>query len=135
MKKKCKTLDDYKTETLICKFCNSQYTATVQRSKVSQFCNMNCYGAYNKKMCFTNDTNLFKSGKLKSRARIYFQLVARDGNKCSICNLENNWNEKPIRHRVDHINGINNDNNPSNLRLVCPNCDSQLDTFCGRNIK
>jgi hypothetical protein len=36
---------------------------------------------------------------------------------------------------IDHINGKNNDNRIENLRLLCPNCNSQQDTFCGKNTK
>lgn len=55
-------------------------------------------------------------------------------NKCSICGLET-WNGKEIVMILDHINGINNDNRKENLRMVCPNCNSQLDTHCGKNKK
>jgi hypothetical protein len=34
---------------------------------------------------------------------------------------------------LDHINGINNDNRIENLRMICPNCNSQQKTFAGRN--
>ena len=54
-------------------------------------------------------------------------------NKCQLCELESEWKGKPIVLRLDHINGINNDNRLENLRMLCPNCDSQLDTFAGRN--
>lgn len=56
-------------------------------------------------------------------------------NKCQICNMEPEWNGKPLTLILDHINGKNNDNRISNLRLVCPNCGSQLNTFAGRNRK
>lgn len=49
--------------------------------------------------------------------------------KCAICGI-NEWQEKPLTLRLDHINGINGDNRLENLRWVCPNCDSQLETFC-----
>lgn len=36
---------------------------------------------------------------------------------------------------LDHENGFNKDNRIQNLRLICPNCDSQLDTSKGKNNK
>jgi len=56
-------------------------------------------------------------------------------NECAICEMGSTWNDKPISMVLDHINGINNDNRLENLRFVCPNCNSQLDTFSGRNTK
>ena len=53
--------------------------------------------------------------------------------QCDICGNQGEWNGKKLVLRLDHINGINNDNRLENLRFVCPNCDSQLDTFCARN--
>jgi hypothetical protein len=59
---------------------------------------------------------LFKSGKWKEY-------------KCAICGI-NEWQGQPLVLRLDHINGVPNDHRLENLRLVCPNCDSQLPTFC-----
>lgn len=52
--------------------------------------------------------------------------------KCYICNLPPIWNYKPLVLQVDHINGKHKDNRIENLRLLCPNCHSQTNTFCGR---
>lgn len=54
--------------------------------------------------------------------------------QCSECGLRD-WNGKPITLDLDHINGIYNDHVRSNLRLLCPNCHSQTDTYKGRNKK
>lgn len=56
-------------------------------------------------------------------------------NQCALCHNPPQWQGKPLTLRLDHINGIHNDNRLENLRWLCPNCDSQLDTYCGRNQK
>lgn len=63
----------------------------------------------------------------------YKKIFAPD--KCAICNNPAIWQNKPLTLRLDHINGIHNDNRFENLRWVCPNCDSQQDTYCGFNQK
>ena len=70
-----------------------------------------------------------------SRSNLKTRLL-REGlleNKCSICGLNNKWNGKSISLILDHENGIPNDHRMENLRMVCPNCNSQLDTFAGKH--
>jgi len=54
-------------------------------------------------------------------------------NQCSLCGQAPQWNGKLLIMILDHINGINDDNRLFNLRLLCPNCNSQTNTFSGRN--
>jgi hypothetical protein len=58
-----------------------------------------------------------------------------DDSKCEICGQNKLWNGKELTLILDHINGDNHDNRLFNLRWICPNCDSQLPTFTGRNNK
>lgn len=52
--------------------------------------------------------------------------------KCAECGIES-WNGKSLTLQLDHIDGNPHNHLLSNLRLLCPNCHSQTDTFCGRN--
>jgi endogenous inhibitor of DNA gyrase (YacG/DUF329 family) len=54
--------------------------------------------------------------------------------KCQICGIDEEWNGKELHFILDHIDGDATNNNRGNLRLICPNCDSQLDTYKSRNI-
>ena len=60
-------------------------------------------------------------------------LIEKFGYKCQICNLSE-WLNKPISLELDHIDGNHFNDEETNLRLLCPNCHSQTETFRGRNI-
>jgi len=54
-------------------------------------------------------------------------------NICELCGQGGEWKGKPLTMVFDHINGVSDDNRLENLRMLCPNCNSQLPTHCGRN--
>lgn len=56
-------------------------------------------------------------------------------NICYICSIPPMWNDKKLSLHLDHINGDNTDNRLENLRILCPNCHSQTETYCGAKSK
>ena len=53
--------------------------------------------------------------------------------KCSVCNMNPIWNGKELKLQMDHINGNRKDQRLENLRMICPNCHSQTETFGSKN--
>lgn len=66
------------------------------------------------------------SGKL----RIKLLAEGLKENKCEICGITK-WLGKPIVCQLHHIDGNNQNNNLENLQILCPNCHSQTENYCG----
>lgn len=53
---------------------------------------------------------------------------------CGICKMLPFWNGKELGLEVEHKNGNALDNRIENLCFICPNCHSQTNTFCTKNM-
>lgn len=102
--------------------------------------------------CAASWTKAVRRGELTARARLWpiREILARstsrasvrrrllgDGilqNCCTICGISA-WRGKPLSMHIDHINGVKDDHRLENLRMLCPNCHSQTDTYGGRNAR
>ena len=51
---------------------------------------------------------------------------------CADCGISE-WRGRPLVLHLDHRNGVGDDHRLENIRLLCPNCHSQTDTYCGKN--
>lgn len=117
-----------------------------RRNDSGKFCSQRCSAIYNnlrrsKKPKIDKAARLqqqknerFERGEITQRKTIRKHLIRCHGNQCTECNLGPIWNKKSLVLTVDHIDGNAANNMPINLRLLCPNCHSQTDTFCARNL-
>ena len=113
-------------KTYNCKVCGKE--SKVSHQKMNVYCSNSC-SAEGKLL---ESINRAKQGLVKERVTLRKVLTRLKGYACDCCGLSE-WNNKEITLQVDHINGLANDNSLDNLRLICPNCHSQSDTFSGRN--
>lgn len=60
-------------------------------------------------------------------------ILEQQAHLCDICGHEDTWNGEELHFVLDHIDGDASNSCRENLRLICPNCDSQLDTFKSKN--
>jgi DNA-directed RNA polymerase subunit M/transcription elongation factor TFIIS len=121
-----------KDKVFTCLNCGSEFKFK-GHSYNNKYCNNKCQAELKHKQSIEEKNKLFDLGELTFRRDIYKILIERFGDECSVCGITE-WNNKPIRLWVDHIDGDASNNTPSNFRLICPNCDSQSDTFGAKNI-
>ena len=112
----------------ICKNCGKEFHP-LENSK-GLFCSIECARNYRSKELYKEFcTNPDKfTGRMNMRF-VKKHILAEQNNKCAICGMANVWNNKELIFILDHIDGDASNNKRSNFRLICPNCDSQLNTY------
>lgn len=84
-----------------------------------------------------SDILIFRDNGMRTRTHLIRRalLELKVKYNCGICGLEPEWNSKDLGLEVEHKNGNALDNRIENLCFICPNCHSQTNTFCTRNMK
>jgi len=124
---------NYATLHARCQHDGIDLSALFDRAKASQMNHIATHGfqqQYSLPDILVENSSYGNRGQLKKR-------LLREGlldSVCSECGCRPVWKSKPLVLVLDHINGVRNDNRIENLRLLCPNCNSQTDTFAGRKI-
>lgn len=98
-------------------------------SKTNKFCSNSCQRQF---QFLTETLARFERSEITERKTIRRCLAHIRGYVCEICGI-GEYNNKPITLQVDHIDGDPGNHAPANVRLLCPNCHSQTDSFGGKN--
>lgn len=112
--------------TYFCLHCGKESKKTHQKNNV--YCSRRC--SIDDRARKTMER--FVSGEITDRDTLRKMLRLTVGYTCSKCGI-GEWQGEPITLQVDHIDGDAGNNVPSNVRLICPNCHSQCETFGARN--
>lgn len=107
-----------------CLNCKTEFKFSVRISR-GKFCSPSCSGEHKKKL--TRKAIVAGTNSTISGMRDY--LIDKFGEKCSCCSIGPIWNKKRLVLQLDHIDGDSDNNHRKNLRLMCPNCHTQTDTF------
>lgn len=76
----------------------------------------------------------YLSNKRQIQSFVLKEKLIREGikeNRCESCGITE-WQGKPIVCQLHHIDGNPSNNSIGNLQILCPNCHSQTDNFCGK---
>lgn len=81
------------------------------------------------------ESKLHKNTKVQShKLRNKLIELGYKENKCELCGISE-WMGKPVKLQLHHIDGDHDNNELSNLQILCPNCHSMTDNFGVYNSK
>ena len=115
-----------------CKYCGKQFET---KKPTAIFCSNECSASQNHKDAyddFLENSEKYCRGNYTPK-NFKKEFLDEQGGLCAICKCEPEHNGKPLVFVLDHIDGDASNTKRNNLRMIWPNCDSQLDTFKSKN--
>jgi hypothetical protein len=120
-----------------CGFCNKGIVRRKYELKnnTNNFCTRLCQRNYDYNEFIKNWLNGKESGNASGGASAWVKryILEKCNNKCVACNTGNTWNGIPLILQLDHIDGDCKNNLELNLRILCPNCHTQTNTYGSKN--
>lgn len=117
----------------ICLNCGKEFYPGI--SSYGKYCCSKCQQEYQHKIGYQKildgDISIMRANY--SPKAFKGDILEEQGGVCAICGMKPEWNGKPLTFILDHIDGHASNNRRDNLRCICPNCDSQLDTYKSKN--
>jgi len=118
-----------------CLNCNKEFKPSWSLSS-QKYCSMKCQRDY-EWIIYRSEIEKTGNGNPRNNEIVSHNIIKRylkevRGHKCEICG-RTEWEGQTIPLILDHIDGHSEDNNLTNLRLVCGNCDMLLPTYKGKN--
>lgn len=97
------------------------------------FCSPECHRLFDNERHLRRWLATGVPGQVSLAATVRDYLLMDQDGVCAICGHEPTWNGATLVFVLDHIDGDGGNHARSNVRMICPNCDSQLPTFKARN--
>lgn len=108
--------------------------AELQKRQQKVFCSNACQQSYRRRLLLEAwlATGICRRTSYQGHF-IRDYLYEQQAGCCALCGLKSSWNGLALTLIIDHIDGDPTNDRRENLRLICPNCDSQLPTYKAKN--